>query len=250
MQQIAEEEARLKKDEEKQKEVKKLDKEKEEPTEDMKGEKVEEVKVVKTPKINKPDTTKPVTTAHHNSIAPAKGVIKKPVLILDQNGQEVAEQGSNENKTKESKLIYLPIINHNNNWQVNLYDAQGQKTDQKIFTNSYWRVLAKKEINSQLYYCIFGNLWVPANMVKQIEQLPNSQVVEHQFLGIVYLVDDEGLIPLLDQNGNFTGKFVDPGTAWKVWAIKWVDGQEMLRLGTENQWISIKYVKEFQLIND
>lgn len=250
MQQIAEEEARLKKNEEKQKEVKKLDKEKEEPTEDMKGEKVEEVKAVKTSKINKPDTTKPVTTAHHNSIAPAKGVIKKPVLILDQNGQEVAEQGSNENKTKESKLIYLPIINHNNNWQVNLYDAQGQKTDQKIFTNSYWRILAKKEINSQLYYCIFGNLWVPANMVKQIEQLPNSQVVEHQFLGIVYLVDDEGLIPLLDQNGNFTGKFVDAGTAWKVWAIKWVDGQEMLRLGTENQWISIKYVKEFQLIND
>ena len=69
-------------------------------------------------------------------------------------------------------------------------------------------------------------------------------------MSLLSLVDDEGLIPLLDQNGNFTGKFVDPGTAWKVWAIKWVDGQEMLRLGTENQWISIKYVKEFQLIND
>lgn len=58
--------------------------------------------------------------------------------------------------------------------------------------------------------------------------------------------DSHDVINSNNTNGHFTGKFINPNTTWKVYAIKWINGQEMVRIGTEQQWISIKYIDQLK----
>ncbi|KRM40829.1 hypothetical protein FC39_GL000025 [Lactobacillus hamsteri DSM 5661 = JCM 6256] len=137
------------------------------------------------------------------------------------------------------KKVYVPVINHNRNWRVNLYNNQGQETGQTIATNTNWQALEQMMINGQLFYRIGTNdQWLPEKYVKADPKNTDEQA----FKGIAHIISTSGMIPLIDENGNFTGKFINPNTTWKVIAIKWVNGQEMIRIGTEKQWVSMKYV--------
>lgn len=147
------------------------------------------------------------------------------------------------NHTKKIvKKIYVPVINHNRNWRVNVYNGQGQKTDQTIATDTSWQVLEQMLIGTTWYYQIGEGQWLPENYVKTIDENTNKITAEQLFKGIAHMISSSTMIPLLDANGNFTGKFINAGTSWKVWAIKWVNGHEMVRIGNENQWVSMDYV--------
>lgn len=177
-------------------------------------------------------------------IAPAQDHVKRPVLVIKPQ-LDHESKASNDAGEEDNRIVYLPIVNNNCNWTADSYNDQGQKDAVGIFTDSYWQILDQKKINGKYFYRILANVWVSADEVKKVASLSSKFNDEHQFLGIVQLINNLDQIPLLDANGNFTDKFIKPGTSWKVWAIKWIDGQEMIRLGTEKQWISIKYVKTF-----
>lgn len=172
-------------------------------------------------------------------------------ILLKENHHENSNNHNNNtninisnsfNQTKKVvKKVYVPIVNHNRNWRINVYNNQGQATQQTIATDTTWPVYERMLIGTDWYYRIGENQWLPQKYVK----VANSQTTAEQaFNAIAYIINTSGMIPLLDANGNFTGKYINPNTAWKVWAVKWINGQEMVRIGTENQWVSMEYVAQ------
>lgn len=66
-------------------------------------------------------------------------------------------------ETKVSGTVHMPVINHNPNWKVALWDANGKLTGQYLKTNSNWKVFAVKVINGvKMIRLGTQSQWVPA----------------------------------------------------------------------------------------
>ncbi len=75
---------------------------------------------------------------------------------------------------------------------------------------------------------------------------PKKISKEESFAGIAYVPEFAfnpfWKLPLVDGEGNYTGKNIATNSNWKILAKKTIDGEVYYRLGTDKQWISADYV--------
>ncbi|QNQ80206.1 SEC10/PgrA surface exclusion domain-containing protein [Lactobacillus sp. PV034] len=130
---------------------------------------------------------------------------------------------------------YIPVLKSHPTWKIALVDGNGNYTGQYLPTNTKWKVFAKKTINGQTYYRLgTDQQWIPANFlqVKKTGVVKANPVKNHPTWKIA----------LLNQNGEYTGKFVKPNTSWKVLDVEFINGRMMARIGNQAQWIPMDYV--------
>ncbi|MCR1894127.1 SEC10/PgrA surface exclusion domain-containing protein [Lactobacillus rodentium] len=130
---------------------------------------------------------------------------------------------------------YIPVLNSHPTWKIALVDGNGNYTGQYLPTNTKWKVFAKKTINDQTYYRLgTDQQWIPASFlqVKKTGVVKANPVKNHPTWKIA----------LLNQNGEYTGKFVKPNTSWKVLDVEFINGRMMARIGNQAQWIPMDYV--------
>ncbi|WP_297818264.1 SEC10/PgrA surface exclusion domain-containing protein [uncultured Lactobacillus sp.] len=139
-------------------------------------------------------------------------------------------------------VLYVPVIKTFTNWKVALRDSKGHVTGEFIATNSSWKVFAKKNINGQTYYRI-GNedQWIPAEYVGSISTSAETPVSGVAHLPVINN-NRNWKVALLDANGKMTGKYISTNSNWRVYAKKNVNGRELVRLGTQMQWVPMEYV--------
>lgn len=158
------------------------------------------------------------------------------------NAKFVSEVSKPEASSEQamSGVVYIPVINHNANYKVALHDSNGRLTGKYISTNSNWKVFARKAINGQTYYRIGNeNQWIPA-------QYASANNEETKLSGVAHVPvihnNRNWKVALLDGNGHVTGKYISTNSNWKVLAKKNVNGRELVRLGSDLQWIPMEYV--------
>ncbi|KRL62948.1 SLAP domain-containing protein [Lactobacillus psittaci] len=84
----------------------------------------------------------------------------KQWIPADYTGQKATE-------IKLNKTAFAPIINHSANWKIALLDGEGHYTGQFIKTNSYWKVLAEKQIAGRKMYRLgTDKQWVPSSYLR------------------------------------------------------------------------------------
>lgn len=145
--------------------------------------------VVKKDQKDKDAADKAVKTAKNNVVRANKDLVAAQNLLkqvggtIDNNNKDNGNSGNkgdntnpggntgyvpsdNTNTTAEtpaSGVAFLPIINNNPNWKVNMMDANGHFTNVYLNTNTSWKVFAKKTINGiECYRLGSQQQWVPA----------------------------------------------------------------------------------------
>lgn len=110
--------------------------------------------------------------------------------------------------------------------------------DRALAQGTRWRVYAQTTINDQTWYNLGGKQWVQAQATNT-----NYQTTPFTGVGVVDYVPGYAIAiwdsPLM---GQFTGKRLKHGTAWKVFQKAVINGTTWYNLGG-NQWLNGKYVK-------
>lgn len=147
---------------------------------------------------------------------------------------------------QDQQEVKIPIaigqIPAQNN-EIALLDQFGRPTSQFIQADSSWKIFAVKVINHQLCFRLgTEEQWVPAAyFLKSFEQ---------PLTGVAHVPMIHGRanwqVALLDSQGHPTGRYIPTQSNWKVWAIKTVNGRQLIRIGTEWQWIPLDYVSSLE----
>lgn len=147
---------------------------------------------------------------------------------------------------QDQQEVKIPIaigqIPAQNN-EIALLDQFGRPTGQFIQADSSWKIFAVKVINHQLCFRLgTEEQWVPAAyFLKSFEQ---------PLTGVAHVPMIHGRanwqVALLDSQGHPTGRYIPTQSNWKVWAIKTVNGRQLIRIGTEWQWIPLDYVSSLE----
>jgi hypothetical protein len=121
-----------------------------------------------------------------------------------------------------------PVPNHPT-WKILLWNGEGHGTGVFIKPNTNWKVYEKKSMNGLDYYRIgTDRQWVEAQYV---DDSGASEVAGKA----IYTVGSNS-VNLVDGKGNASGQVLAPGTKWKAFAKKNINGQTYYRLGSDQQW--------------
>lgn len=79
---------------------------------------------------------------------------------------KLLQNGGNNNNTKATGVVYVPVLHHNRNYKVALWSSKGRVTGY-IKTNTRWKVFEKRVIRGQLMYRIGNdNQWISAQYAR------------------------------------------------------------------------------------
>lgn len=162
----------------------------------------------------------------------------------DKPSTDKPDKDSNE-ETSMTGVVYIPEVEGHKGWKVALLDKDGKYTGKFIATDSNWKVFAKKTIGGTTYYRIgTQEQWVPAKFANVVNDA-NKPEEETPVSGVAYVPVIRHMknyrVALLDTDGNYTGKFISTDSSWKVLAVKVINGEKMLRIGTQEQWVPMKF---------
>lgn len=154
-------------------------------------------------------------------------------------------------------IAYALIINGNPNWKIALRNQDGSMSGGYLATNTNWRVLKRKLINGELYYCLGSDKqWAPAKYFKGniVAPLVKTEVLKTPVVkniiskNVIHVPvinnNPSWKVALLDQDGKFTGNYLTTNTNWKVFGTKIINGETYYCLGSNRQWIPAKYTSQ------
>lgn len=124
-------------------------------------------------------------------------------------------------------------------------DDNGNFTNQFLGDYTSWKVDAKKTVNGTTYYRVATNEWIDAGFMN-VGYVGNNTQTTTPTTNITKTPGYTGSVlhggaVIVDDNGNFTNKFLGDYTSWKVDAKKTVNGTVYYRVAT-NQWVSQEFM--------
>ena len=98
------------------------------------------------------------------------------------------------------------------------------------------------------WYALGNNQFVNSNFMKVSSPVPfRKTVVPARAVNTESHLDHYGILTitgdtqLLDANGKFSGQHVKNGQSYKFYATKTINGQTMIRIGNQKQWVPIAF---------
>ncbi|MEJ6347690.1 hypothetical protein R4Y45_00240 [Holzapfeliella sp. He02] len=198
------------------------------------------------------------------------------VWSLDKTGQPVPTDNHKQGyrnivATKETKVVdgisYTKLATGKDSWIQTQYLDDPASTPMKVnYTEGYgvriWNSEGTQMSGSDMTESALANVKTYDQKVvdnisyTRINAKDSNQWIQTQYLqntapkagGVVSLgnVPQNYAIYLRDSNGNMTEQALKPGTSWKVFEGKNINGQLFYRLGSDNQWVEAKYIDGFK----
>ncbi|MCI1330215.1 MAG: YSIRK-type signal peptide-containing protein [Lactobacillus sp.] len=135
--------------------------------------------------------------------------------------------------TRMSGIVRTTPVPNHPTWKILLWDGEGHGTGVYINPNTNYKVFEKKSMNGLEYYRLgTDKQWVQAQYVDATGATEEGTTSETK---AIYTVGSNA-VSLVDGQGNASGQVLSPGSTWKAFAKKTINGQTYYRLGTYQQW--------------